>query len=118
MLFGFPPVHGNMTRPIHHLSRTAGSPTPLKACVSFISGRLLRGKRRPLGRAPKDAGLVNVTVQGTFLNCGHCGHLNGYLYKFVAHKIRDVAVVSRGMKTLEEEQKAARKWGCGGTHPK
>jgi len=41
-----------------------------------------------------------------------------YPYKFVVHKITDVAVVSKGMKPLTEEEKAEKQWACGGTNPK
>src|SRR5215470_4199764 len=37
---------------------------------------------KALKRAPKEAGIVNVTVQGIFVSGGHYGHENGYRYKF------------------------------------
>jgi hypothetical protein len=72
----------------------------------------------PLRRAPKGAGIVNITVQGIFVSGGHFGHMNGYKYKFVAHKVSDMAVVLKGMKSLSEEKKAEERWACGGTDPR
>jgi hypothetical protein len=73
---------------------------------------------KSLKRAPKGAGIVNLTVQGVFVSGGHFGHMNGYKYKFVAHEISDVAVVLKGMRTLSEEKKAEEQWACGGTNPR
>ena len=73
---------------------------------------------KALKRAPRGAGTVNLTVQGVFRGGGHYGHQNMYSYQLVAHKVSNVAVVIRGMKTLEEEQRAEKKWACGGTNPK
>jgi len=73
---------------------------------------------KALKHGPKGAGTVNVTVQGTFTKCGSCGHLNGYRFKIVGIKAKDVAVVIKGMKPLAEEQKAEKQWACGGTNPK
>jgi hypothetical protein len=39
---------------------------------------------KSLKHAPKGAGIVNITVRGTFISGGHYGHLNGYSYKLVA----------------------------------
>jgi hypothetical protein len=73
---------------------------------------------KALKRAPKGAGTVNVTVQGTFMKCGSCGHQGGYPFKFVGTKASDVAVVIKGMKSLEEEQTAEKQSACGGINPK
>jgi hypothetical protein len=73
---------------------------------------------KALKHMPKGAGTVNITVQGTFFKCGHCGHENGYRFKFVATKATDVAVIINGMKSPEVEQKAEKQWACGGTNPK
>lgn len=74
---------------------------------------------RPLKRAPKGAGIVNLTVQATFVSGGHhFGHMGMYPFELVARKITDVAVVSKGMKPLAEEEKAEKQWACGGTNPK
>ena len=59
-----------------------------------------------LKRAPKGAGTVNLTVHGVFMSGAHYGHESMYRYKFVAHKVSNVVVVIKGMKTLEEEQQA------------
>jgi hypothetical protein len=74
--------------------------------------------RKALKDTPKDAGIVNITVQGVFMSGGGFGHLNGYRYQFVAHKISNVAVLIKGMKGPEEERKAEKQWACGGTNPK
>jgi len=73
---------------------------------------------KSLKRAPKGAGIVNITVQGVFVSGGHFGHMNGYKYKFVAHKVSEMAVVLKGMKSPSEEKKAEERWACGGTNPK
>ena len=74
---------------------------------------------RPLRRAPKGAGIVNLTLQGVFVSGNHYfGHMGMYPYKFVVHKITDVAVVSKGMKPIADEEKAEKQWACGGTDPK
>jgi hypothetical protein len=73
---------------------------------------------KALKHAPKNAGIVNITVQGTFKSGGSFGHLNGYRYELVAEKVSDVKVVLKGMKGPVEERKAEQKWACGGTNPK
>jgi hypothetical protein len=73
---------------------------------------------KALKRAPKGAGTVNITVQGVFMSRGHYGHLGGYPYQFVAHKVSNVAVIIKGMKPLAEEEKAEKQWACGGTSPR
>jgi hypothetical protein len=73
---------------------------------------------KALRRAPKGAGIVNLTVQGVFVSGGRLGHMNGCPYKFVVHKVRDVAVVLKGMRELAEEEKAEKQWACGGSNPK
>jgi hypothetical protein len=82
------------------------------------TGFLDDASARSLKRAPKYAGIVNLTVQGAFVSGDTYGHLNGYRYKIEAHKLSNVAVVQKGMKPLAEEQKAERHWACGGTDPK
>jgi hypothetical protein len=73
---------------------------------------------KALKGAPNGSGTVNVTLEGTFIKCGGCGHLNGYPFKFIGSKASNVAVVIKGMKSLSEEQAAETKWACGGTKPK
>jgi hypothetical protein len=73
---------------------------------------------KALKRAPKGAGIVNLTAEGVFMGRGNFGHMNGYHYKFVAHQVRDVVVVLKGMKRPAEEEKAQKRWACGGTNPK
>jgi hypothetical protein len=73
---------------------------------------------KALKRTPKGAGTVNLTVQGVFMSGGTYGHLNGYQYQFVAHKVSNVAIVIKGMKSLDEEKKADQQSACGGANPK
>jgi hypothetical protein len=73
---------------------------------------------KALRRGPKGAGIVNLTVQGIFISGGHFGHQNFYRYKFVAQRVADVAVVSKGMKSFAEERTAEQCYACGGTNPK
>ena len=73
---------------------------------------------KALRRTPKGAGIVNLTVEGVFMSGGHFGHLNGYPYQLVAHKVSHVAIVLRGMKGPAEEKEAETRWACGGTNPK
>jgi hypothetical protein len=44
------------------------------------------------------------------------GHMGMYPYKFLAHRINDMAVVSKGMKPLAGEEKEEKQCACGGTH--
>jgi hypothetical protein len=74
--------------------------------------------QKALKRAPKGAGIVNLTVSGTFVSGSTYGHLNGYRYKFVAKEISNVSAVLKGMKSPEEEKEAEKRWACGGTNPK
>lgn len=73
---------------------------------------------RALKRVPKYAGIVNLTVHGTFHGPGGYGHLNGYRYEFVADKVSSVVVISKGMKPVEEERRLERVYACGGSNPK
>ena len=69
-------------------------------------------------RLPKGSGIVNLTVQGTFVSGARFGHENRYLYKIVARKVSDVAIVQKGIKPQAVEEKTERRWACGGTEPK
>ena len=69
-------------------------------------------------RRTRDGGIFNLTVEGTFESGSTYGHLNGYRYRFVAHKVRNVAVISKGIKPIEEERKAEKLYACGGSNPK
>jgi hypothetical protein len=73
---------------------------------------------KAMKQAPKEAGTVNLTLEGIFVSGSTYGHLNGYRYKFVARKISNVAVVIKGMKALAEEERAEKQWACGGSNPK
>lgn len=73
---------------------------------------------RAVLRLPKGAGIANLTVQGVFMSGATFGHGNGYRYQIVAHKVSDVAIIQKGTKPSEVEEKAERRWGCGGTEPK
>jgi hypothetical protein len=73
---------------------------------------------REYNHIPKDAGLVNLTLRGTLVSGGTYGHLNGYRYKFVASAISDVVVLSKGMKSIEQEKTIEEQFACGGARPK
>ncbi len=77
-----------------------------------------KGTEKALKKMPKDAGIVNITVEGVFRAGGTYGHLNGYRYQLTAQKIRDVAVVVKGMRTPAEEKKAEERSACGGQSPR
>lgn len=64
---------------------------------------------KAMKHAPKGAGIVNLTVSGTFMSGSTYGHLNGYRYQLVARKISNVSVVLKGMKTAAEEQAAEKR---------
>ena len=51
---------------------------------------------KALKRVAKGAGIVNITVQGTFRSGGHFGLMNGYSNQFTVHKLSNVAIVSKG----------------------
>jgi hypothetical protein len=36
----------------------------------------------------------------------------------VAHKVSDVAILQKGMKPPAVEERAEKRWACGGTEPK
>src|SRR5215467_6711320 len=55
-----------------------------------IADDLDDASEKTLKRAPEGAGTVNLTVQGVLLSGGRYGHLNGYQYQFVAHRVRNV----------------------------
>lgn len=69
-------------------------------------------------KMPKGAGIVNLTVEGVFEFGSTYGHLNGYRYQIRAQRIRDIAVIQKGMKDAALEKKAEEQWACGGTNPK
>jgi hypothetical protein len=73
---------------------------------------------KALKRAPKYAGIVNVTVEGTFIKCRGCGHLNAYPFQLTGNKASNVSVLIKGMKGPDEEEAAEKRWACGGTNPK
>jgi hypothetical protein len=73
---------------------------------------------RSFKKVPKGSGIVNLTVQGVFASGETYGHQNGYRYEIVAQKISDVAVIQKGIKPPAEEEKAEKRWACGGTDPK
>jgi hypothetical protein len=83
-----------------------------------VSAELDDESTKALKRIPKGAGIVNITVQGTFRSGGHFGHLNGYPYEFIARKLSRITIVSKGMKGVKEEEEAERRWACGGSNPK
>jgi hypothetical protein len=82
-----------------------------------ISPEMDDASSKALNRIPK-AGIVNITVEGTFQTGGHFGHMNAYPNQFTARKVSRIAVVSKGMKALAKEQEAEKRWACGGSNPK
>ena len=68
-------------------------------------------------RLPKGAGIVNLTVEGVFVSGNTYGHQNGYRYQITPGKISDVKVVQKGGKSRTDEEKAEKRWACGGTIP-
>ena len=71
-----------------------------------------------LKQTPKGAGVVNVDVEGVFQTGRTFGHLNGYKFQLIAHSIANPAVISKGMKPVEQELEVERKYACGGTQPR
>ena len=74
--------------------------------------------RQALQSAPKGAGIINLTVTGSFDAGRGYGHMGAYRYKFVVRKAWDVAILVKGMKSREKESEVEKKWACGGTDPK
>jgi hypothetical protein len=71
-----------------------------------------------LSKAPDGAGIVNVTVTGTFAYGSTYGHLNGYRYQLSVTKLRNLVVLQKGMQSAEKERKTEEKWACGGKRPR
>jgi hypothetical protein len=74
--------------------------------------------KQSLKKLPKGAGIVNLTVVGVFSGGGAYGHLNGYRFQIVASRISDVAVLQKGAQSPAVEENVAKRFGCGGAHPK
>jgi len=83
-----------------------------------FSGDMDKASEKQLKRSPKDAGIVNLTVQGVLECCAGFGHLNGYRFQLTAQRISKVVVLSKGMKPPAQEQQIEKKCACGGTNPK
>ena len=83
-----------------------------------IPNQIDNASRNAFRRAPKNAGIVNLTLQGTFMSGAAYGHLGGYRYQIVAHKVSDVVVLLKGMQSSEREREVEKRWACGGTNPK
>ena len=73
---------------------------------------------KTIKHTPKDAGIVNIDVEGVFQAGGGFGHLNGYKYQLRAHTVSNPAVLSKGMKARETELEIERKFACGGEKPR
>lgn len=73
---------------------------------------------RRLKRVPKGAGIVNLTIRGTFHAGDSYGHMNGYRYEIVADSVSNLVVLSKGAKSRDKEEKIERRCACGGTEPK
>jgi TonB family protein len=82
------------------------------------SSDLDEASERALKKIPKGAGIVNLTVEGVFRSDGTFGHLNGYRYEIVPSRISNISVIQKGAKSPAEDQKAERRWACGGANPK
>lgn len=87
-----------------------------KAWLDIVA--LDEASERALRKLPKDAAIVNLTVEGKFMSGSTYGHLNGYRYQIVADKISDAKVIQKGSKSRAKEEIAEKHWGCGGTNPK
>lgn len=74
--------------------------------------------RKALKKLPREAGIVNLTVQGVFSSGGTYGHENGYQFQIRAVRISDVAVIQKGVRPLAEEHKVEQRWACGGSNPR
>jgi hypothetical protein len=73
---------------------------------------------RSLKKMPKNAGIVNLTVQGVFVSGGTFGHSNAYRYKIEPSKISDVVVLQKGARSPEKEKSVEKRWACGGADRK
>ncbi|HET9838626.1 MAG TPA: hypothetical protein VFR84_10350 [Candidatus Angelobacter sp.] len=89
-----------------------------KAWLEPSFSSLDESSRRRLKRIPKGAGIVNLTIQGTFHAGDTYGHLNGYRYEIMADTIRNLVVLSKGMKNRNKEEEIEKRWACGGAHPR
>jgi len=83
-----------------------------------FSDDLDEGSEKALKHTPKGAAIVNLTIVGTFRSSGRFGHMGSYPYEFLATKVSRIKVVLKGMKGSEEEERAEKRWACGGTNPK
>ncbi len=68
---------------------------------------------KELKRAPKGAGIVNVTVRGVFLSRGREGRL-----ELIASSVTQVVTLSKGMHNRAEEERVERHRACGGANPR
>jgi len=73
---------------------------------------------KTLRHMPKDAGIVNLDVDGVFHAGGGFGHLNGYKYKLTAHAVANPVAISKGLKAPGTELEIERKFACGGAKPR
>ena len=74
--------------------------------------------QKAIRHVPKGAGMVNIDAEGVFQAGGTFGHLNGYRYQLKAHSIANPAVISKGLKTRDQNQEIERRRGCGGQKPR
>jgi len=66
---------------------------------------------------PQGAGIVNISLTGTFETGSSYGD-GGYRHKFVVRKAWDPVVLERGAKNSEKEKKFIAECACGGTKPR
>ena len=86
--------------------------------VWFDSSELDEQYEKVLKHIPKNAGIVNVDVEGIFHAGGGFGHMNGYKYKLTAHMVANPTVISKGLKAAETEFEMEQKFACGGAKPR
>ncbi len=73
---------------------------------------------KALKHTPKGAAIVNMDVEGVFQTGGSFGHLNGYRYQLLAYTVKNLRVISKGMKGPDKEAEIERRLACGGTTPR
>lgn len=83
-----------------------------------LSSDVDEASERRLKKTPKGAGIVNLTIQGTFRAGGNYGHMNGYHYEIMPNRISDIKILQKGMKSPKEAEEIEKQFACGGTHPR
>jgi hypothetical protein len=82
-------------------------------CLSYLdkgktwldfSDNIDEASETALKSAPDGAGIVNLTVTGTFMYGSAYGHTGSYRYKVVARKVWDVVTRVKGMKGRDKQE--------------